>query len=138
MHKSINVCDFEQKINGLVNTHKRIKVCDFEHRIIGLVKSAFVRKERNDLENASLFLKHNGYNCDFEFELRDSSANGFKFVCKYKIEKEGRRVSISNATIRTRNDDICVYPKDDRDFECKLFEMDLARYIMRELEALSF
>ena len=138
MYKSINVCDFEQKINGLVNTHKRMKVCDFEHRIIGLVKSAFVRKERNDLENASLFLKHNGYNCDFEFELRDSTATGVKLECKYKSEKESRRVSISKATIRTRKDDICVYPKDDRDFECKLFEMDLARYIMRELEALSF
>lgn len=118
--------------------HKRMKVCDFEHKIIVLVKSAFIRKERNDLENASLFLKHNGYSCDFEFELRNSSANRFEFACKYKIEKEGRRVSKINATIRTRNDDICVYPKDDKDFECKLFEMDLARYIVRELEALSF
>lgn len=116
-----------------------MKVCDFEHRIIGLVKSAFVRKERNDLENASLFFKHNGYKCNFEFELCDSSAKGFEFLCKYEIEKKrGRRVIICNATIRTRNDDICVYPKDDKEFECKLFEMDLARYIMRELEALSF
>lgn len=112
--------------------HKRIKVCDFEHKIIVLVKSAFI------INNASLFLKHNGYSCDFEFELRNASANRFEFVCKYKIEKDGRRVSVCNATIRTRNDDVCVYPKDDKQFECKLFEIDLARYIMRELEALSF
>lgn len=118
--------------------HKRIKVCDFEHKMILLVKSAFIRKERNDLDNASLFLRYNGYSCDFEFELRNASAKGFEFVCKYKIEKEGRRVSVCNATIRTRNDDVCVYPKDDKQFECKLFEMDLARYIIRELDEMSF
>lgn len=115
-----------------------MKVCDFEHEMIVLVKNAFDRRDRNNLDSVSLFLRHNGRNCDFEFNLRNVSFSGFEFSCKYTIEKEGRRVSLSNAILKTRNGDICVYPKNDEQFECKLFHIDLARYIMGELQGISF